>query len=49
VADAGAAVVGDPVDWAGLGGWAEDFVEGFEDGECDEPFVVGWWGGRGAG
>ena len=22
VADAGAAVVGDPVDWAGLGGWA---------------------------
>jgi hypothetical protein len=24
-------------------------VEGFEDGFADEPFVVGWGGGGGAG
>lgn len=38
MADAGAAVVGDPVDWAG-GGVGEDFFEGFQDGEADFTFV----------
>jgi hypothetical protein len=38
VADAGAAVVGDPVDWAG-GGVGEDAFEGFQDGEADLAFV----------
>ena len=45
VADAGAAVVGDPVDWAG-GGVGEDFLESFEDREADFAFVGG--GGAGA-
>ena len=45
VADAGAAVVGDPVDWA-CGGVGEDFLESFEDGEADLAFVGG--GGAGA-
>lgn len=45
VADAGAAVVGDPVDWAG-GGVGEDFFESFEDREADFAFVGG--GGAGA-
>jgi hypothetical protein len=38
VADSRAAVVGDPVDWAG-GGLGEDLLEGFEDGEADLAFV----------
>jgi len=42
VADAGAAVVGDPVDWAGCGVF-EDLGEGFEDGEADLAFVGGGW------
>jgi len=42
VADAGAAVVGDPVDWAGVGGWAEGCVQGLQDAEGDFAFVVGW-------
>lgn len=45
VADAGAAVVGYPVDWAG-GGVGEHFFESFEDGEADFTFVGG--GGAGA-
>lgn len=45
VADAGAAVVGDPVDWAG-GGVGEDFFESFEDRKADLAFVGG--GGAGA-
>ena len=45
MADAGAAVVGDPVDWAG-GGVGEDFFESFEDREADLAFVGG--GGAGA-
>lgn len=45
VPDAGAAVVGDPVDWA-VGGVGEDFFESFEDGEADLAFVGG--GGAGA-
>jgi hypothetical protein len=38
VADSRAAVVGDPVDWAG-GVLGEDLLEGFEDGEADLAFV----------
>lgn len=45
VTDAGAAVVGDPVDWAG-GGVGEDLFESFEDREADLAFVGG--GGAGA-
>lgn len=45
VADTRAAVVRDPVDWAG-GGVGVDFLEGFEDGEADFAFVGGF--GEGA-
>lgn len=45
VADAGAAVVGDPVDWTG-GGVGEDLFESLEDREADVAFVGG--GGAGA-
>ena len=45
MADAGAAVVGDPVDWTG-GGVGEDLFESLEDREADVAFVGG--GGAGA-
>lgn len=45
VADAGATVVGDPVDWTGRG-VGEDFFESFEDREADLAFIGG--GGAGA-
>jgi len=44
VANAGAAVVGDPVDWTGGSVWY-DFLEGFDDGEADLAFVGGGWEG----
>lgn len=40
MADASAAVVGDPVNWAG-GGVGNDFLESLEDGEADSAFVEG--------
>lgn len=45
MADAGAAVVGDPVDWASCG-VGEDFFEGFEDGEAGLAFVCSSGVGR---
>ena len=43
--DAGAAVVGDPVDWA-VCGVGKDLGEGFEDGKADLAFVGAGGAGR---